>query len=307
MAAPFRRPWWMLSGHLETIASLFDRGRIDYHRRMVNTPDGDEILLDYLPGRQDMPLLALFHGLEGCSQSRVMRLLAAYFAAAGWTVAVPHFRSCGHMNLLPRAYHAADGAEVRWMLEYCRTKFERRQTFAAGVSLGGNALIQCLDGDADLVQAAAAISAPLNLTAAAHHLNRGITHYLYGRHFVKLLRAKVLAKSARYPFICDIKKLRRIRTIGQFDEIYTAPLHGFDDAEDYWRRGSVVAALRCMKTPLLCLNAKNDPLVPAQTLPSTGSPKVEFCRPRHGGHGGFWGSPPNWLGATVEDFFCRHG
>lgn len=304
----FRRPWWLFSGHMETIASLYERNQESFENRVIPTPEGDEILLSYVMGDEKMPLLTLFHGLEGCAQSHTIRLLASYFIAQGWTVAVPHFRSCGHMNRLPRAYHAADGAEVRWMLNWCRAAFVRPYTFAAGVSLGGNALIRCLDStdETESCCAAATVSAPLDLTAAAYHLNSGFPHLLYGRHFLKLLRAKVLVKAARYPSICDLKKLRRARTIGDFDELYTAPVHGFSSAQAYWRRASAYTALLRMKTPLLCINAQNDPMVPVASLPVKASSAVSFCRPRHGGHGAFFGKPANWLAATMGDFFNQY-
>ncbi|MGI9297298.1 MAG: YheT family hydrolase [Gammaproteobacteria bacterium] len=304
-ADSFRRPWWLCSAHAETVAALYDRGTLPYQNDVAKTPDGDEVLLSRLPGRPGKPLLVVFHGLEGCAQSRTVRAAAAFFAARHWTVAAPHFRSCGRMNILPRAYHAADGADVRWFMEYFRAENPGAPMFAAGVSLGGNALIRGLAGEnAPPVRAAATISAPLNLPAAARRLSRGVSHLIYGRHFVKLLRDKVRQKQKRYPAVADEKQLRAVRNIGDFDRVYTAPVHGFANAEEYWREGSAETALLQMKTPLLCINAQNDPLVPANSLPQTASDKVVFCRPKHGGHGAFFGAPRDWLGQTLYDFFA---
>ena len=302
-AAEFRRPWWMLSGHVETIAAMRDDDELPYQSEVIQTRDKDELLINWIVGKPDRPLLIIFHGLEGCAQSHTVRTIAKYFMERQWSVAAPHFRSCGHMNLLPRAYHAADGAETRWLMEYFCATFRRPRYFAAGVSLGGNAMIHGLDAATVPVEAAATISAPLDLTAAAHSFDGGLNHWLYGRHFVKLLRAKVQRKAARYPAICDAQKLRKVRTIGDFDRLYTAPVHGFADAEEYWRKGSTTAALLRMQTRLLCINAGNDPMVPAASLPHTASPQVSFCRPQHGGHGAFYGNPTDWLGQTVHNFF----
>ena len=301
--ARFRRDWRLFSGHLETIAALAEKDEITYENSVVNTPDQDEVLMCWIPGLPKKPVIVIFHGLEGCAQSHTVRAIAAYFAAQKWTVAAPHFRSCGHMNLLPRAYHAADSADIKWMIDFFASAFGRRDIYAAGVSLGGNALIKCLDGEQTPVRAAAAISAPLNLPAAAKRLSGGLSHLLYGRHFVKLLRKKIIQKSVRYPALCGKEKLRQIRTIGDFDRLYTAPAHGFAGAEEYWRAGSAEDALLRMKMPLLCINAQNDPFIPAKMLPQKASKNVVFCRPKHGGHGSFIGAPSNWLGETLHQFF----
>ena len=306
VAGEFRRSRWLCSAHAETIAAFYDRGTLPWQERVLHTPDNDEIVLSEIRGESGKPLLAVFHGLEGCAQSRAVRAAAGFFSARGWTVYVPHFRSCGRMNVLPRAYHAADGAHAIWFAEYLRAENPDAKIFAAGVSLGGNALIHGLAGGAPIV-AAAAISAPLNLTAAARRMSGGGAHWIYGRHFVKLLREKVRQKRARYPALPDNKTLRAIRTIADFDGVYTAPMHGFANAEEYWRKGSAEDALQKMRIPLLCINAKNDPLVPADSLPNAASDSVSFCRPKHGGHGAFFGSPNDWLGKTIYNFFESAG
>ena len=301
-AMRFRRRWWLVSRHAETMAALAEKSDLPYQNDVVKTTDSDEILLSWLKGQEDKPLLTLFHGLEGCSQSHTVRSVAKYFHSRGWTVAVPHFRSCGMMNHLPRAYHAADGAEVRWMIDYCNAAFGHSMSFAAGVSLGGNALIHGMAQGAQIT-AGAVISAPLNLPAAAEQLSEGMTHMIYGRHFVRLLRQKVRNKMRHYPALSDERTLNKIKTIRDFDREYTAPIHGFASENDYWQRGSTESALRGMKTPLICINALNDPLVPSKTLPDTGNNQVVFCRPKYGGHGAFIGTPTNWLGMTIGEFF----
>lgn len=316
--AEFRRFWWMPSAHLETVAAAFNKRPLaHYSREIVKTRENDEFALDYMNGCDEQPLVVIFHGLEGCSQSRGVRLMAAGFAAAGWTVAAPNFRTCGgHMNRLPRAYHAADAAEIAWMLNYCRGKFPRAATFAVGVSLGGTALLHHLakTPDAPLV-AAAGLSVPFDLATCVRRLDGGLRRRLYAQHFLKTLRAKVLHKSRHYPSICDIRKLKKATTIGEFDELYTARAHGFASAAAYWHEASVQEdELEKIVTPLLCINALNDPLIPADSLPysmhtskNPPSSSAVFCRPKHGGHGGFFGEPENWLYDTVYKFFMKDG
>ena len=302
VARRFRRRWWMVSRHAETLAALAEKTQLPYQNDVVKTTDGDDILLSWLEGDKNKPLLTLFHGLEGCAQSHTVRTIAKYFHSLKWTVAVPHFRSCGRMNRLPRAYHAADGNEVEWMLKYCNAAFPHTLSFAAGVSLGGNALIHGIRKDANL-SAAAVVSAPLNLPDAAKQLSSGITHAIYGKYFVRLLTQKIRDKMKHYPALLNEKTINKIHTIRDFDAAYTAPIHGFKNENDYWMKGSAVNALKNINIPLICINALNDPLVPKNTLPDTANKNVVFCRPKYGGHGAFIGSPKNWLGITIGEFF----
>ena len=277
--------------------------RVSLENHVVSTYDGDRVLMEWKVGAPDKPLVVIFHGLEGCSRTRAVALVAGYFAAQKWTVAVPHFRTCGTMNLFPRAYHAADGKDPNWMMQYLCAQFEKSFCYAVGVSLGGNALIHALDSEQAPVRAAVAVSAPLDLPATAARINQGITHLLYGRYFIKKLRRKIATKCEKFPALCTPQKLRRIRTIGDFDNAYTAPVHGFGSAAEYWQKGAVVGALQRMQTPLLCINSNNDPIVPIKSLPQTASDFVRFIRPQHGGHGGFFGNPAQLAGQYYSPIF----
>lgn len=309
--AEFCRPPWLPFAHAETIAAALGKHpRVDYERDIIKTRDQDEIVLDCVQGDAQEPLVVMFHGLEGCSQSRTLRVLARGFIDNRWSVAVPHFRSCGgHINRLPRAYHAADAVDVEWMIAYCRALIPHRRVFAVGVSLGGSALIHhLLGGDyRSAAGAAAVISTPFDLPVCVAKMDGDfLNRFFYARHFLKSLRPKIRQKARRYPDICNMKKLKAARTIGEFDEIYTAPVHGFKNAAAYWQHASTRDRLEEISTPLLCINALNDPLIPAHSLPVVKNPLVQCCRPRHGGHGGFIGNPKNWLFDTVHQFFQRH-
>lgn len=320
----YRAPWWLPGGHLQTIFPLACKPPLPaYRRERWDTPDGDFIELDWLdtplaaagPARPLLvPLVVLFHGLEGSSRSHYARALAGAAQARGWRAVVPHFRGCGGTpNRLARAYHSGDSDEIDWILRRLRLLAGPAPLYAAGVSLGGNALLKWLGerGSAagELVDGAAAICAPLDLTISGHALGRGFNR-VYTRHFLATLRAKALAKSDRHPGRFDAGRIARARSLAEFDDAYTAPAHGFAGVEDYWRRASARPWLGGIAMPTLVLNAANDPFVPAaawpdpQALPSA----VRFECPQQGGHVGFlagrWPGSQDWLAARVLAHFA---
>lgn len=291
-------------GHLQTIAAvLFPPPPVSFQRERWDTPDGDFIDVDFAGSAQAQRLAVLFHGLEGCSNSHYARLLARELPAAGWRVAIPHWRGCsGEPNRKPRAYHSGDTAEVDWILRKFSTPVD-----AIGISLGGNALLKWLGergaAAAPLVRRAATVSAPLDLAAAGHALDRGINRLLYTRMFLSTLKPKSLAQLQRFPALFDQTRLRRARTFREFDDIYTAPLHGFRDVDHYWSSSSSGPWLDRIRVPTLVINARNDPFLPEQALEAAsakaaGSVLLEF--PRTGGHVGFRGE---WLCRRLIEFF----
>ncbi|RKP58988.1 YheT family hydrolase [Pararobbsia silviterrae] len=258
------------------------------------------------------PLLVLFHGLEGSSSSHYALTTMASARAHGWRGVVPHFRSCsGSMNLAPRFYHSGDSAEIDWILRRLRERHTGK-LFVAGVSLGGNALLRWLGERgreaARIVDAAAAISAPVDIPAGGHALSGGI-NLIYARSFLKTMKVKSLAKHAQFPGLFDVEAMLRARTLHAFDDIVTGPLHGFRNADDYWNRASSIHVLGEIEVPTLVLNARNDPFLPARALPTRVhvSPRVELEQPDTGGHVGFMtGAFPgriDWLGARLLHFF----
>jgi hypothetical protein len=245
----------------------------------------------------------LFHGLEGCSDSHYARLLARALPAAGWRIAIPHWRGCsGEPNRLPRAYHSGDSAEVDWIVRRFSPPID-----ALGVSLGGNALLKWLgekSHDARTwVHRAAAISAPLDLSAAGRALDLGLNRLLYTRMFLGTLKPKSLAKLEVFPGIFDAARLRASRTFREFDDVFTAPLHGFRDVDHYWTDSSSGPWLEHIAVPTLVLNARNDPFLPEQDLVAAAqkaAPSVLLEFPSRGGHVGF---PGAWLAQRLIDFF----
>jgi len=296
----FRAPRWLPGGHLQTIwPALFSR-RFDsappvFRRERWPTPDRDFVDVDWLGDDRAAPLLVLFHGLEGSSASHYAQAFAAEAAQRGWRFAVPHFRGCsGEINLAPRAYHSGDHEEIAWMLERFRAA-HAGPLLAVGVSLGGNALLRYAEeaGEtaASTLRAVAAISAPLDLAAGAQAIGRGFGRQVYTRMFMRTMTRKALVKLTQHPGLFDLARLRAARDLRDFDDVFTAPLHGFRDADDYYARASAKPHLAAIRVPALVVNARNDPFLPAPALPRPheAGPRVTLWQPRHGGHVGFPG------------------
>lgn len=303
-------PWWLPGAHLQTIWPLARKGAaFRYYRERRDTPDGDFIDLDWTSAPPaaagNTPLVVLFHGLEGSSQSHYARALMRAVSAAGWLGVVPHFRGCsGEPNRLARAYHSGDSDEIDWILHDLHQRFAHRPLFAAGVSLGGNALLKWLGerglAAAERLDGAAAICPPLDLALSGHALAKGFNR-LYTRHFLATLKHKALSKAARHPGLCDPQRVSAARSLYEFDDAFTGPVHGFDGASDYWQRASSKPWLRHIRVPTLLLCAANDPFVPGAALPTAGDlpDSVRFECTAGGGHVGFltapWPGRLDWL------------
>jgi predicted alpha/beta-fold hydrolase len=315
---PYHAPKWLPGGHAQTIYPLLIKPRpLPYRRERWETPDRDFIDLDWNndagSAGDEGPLLVLFHGLEGNSNSHYALALMHRLTAAGWRGVVVHFRGCsGEPNRLPRAYHSGDSEEINWILQRLKHDHPQRPLYAAGISLGGNVLLKWL-GEREscatrLLNGAAAVSAPLDLCACGHHLGRGFNR-VYSRHFLSTLKPTAAAMLERFPGLFDARRLRAAATVYEFDDVVTGPLHGFAGADDYWRRASSKPWLAAIALPTLVLNAQNDPFMPAQVLPRADqvSARVRLEFPREGGHVGFVsGSLPgnlDWLPQRLLHFF----
>ena len=314
-------PRWLPGGNLQTIwPALYARRTAGplptYRRERWDTPDGDFIDVDFVdaPTPDIVPLLVLFHGLEGSSRSHYAEAFAAFAAARGWAFAVPHFRGCsGELNRGPRAYHSGDYEEIGWILARMKALREREATgagaaiLAAGVSLGGNALMRWAEeageSAARTVRAVASVSSPLDLAAGGEAIGRGFNRLVYTRLFLSTMKPKALAKLMQHPGLFDREALIAARDLYSFDNVFTAPLHGFRDTDDYWRRGSAKPHLHAIRIPALAVNALNDPFVPAASLPRPGEvgTHVTLWQPAHGGHVGFpRGRPPGHVRGMPE-------
>ncbi|MFK3740373.1 YheT family hydrolase [Massilia sp. TN1-12] len=308
----YRAPWWLPGGHLQTIypATCIAKPPVAFRRERWDTPCGQDFIdVDHVDGETGSPCVLLFHGLEGSSDSHYARSLMAAVKARGWHGVIPHFRGCsGEANLAPRFYHSGDAEELDWIIRRLRPRHPG-PFYAAGVSLGGNVLLRWLGEQrhgAAIVDAAVAVSAPLDLAAGGAALSTGFNR-LYTRMFLETLKPKALAKLERYPGLFDRERLMAARDLYSFDNVVTAPLHGYRDTDDYWHRASARHVLPDITVPTLVLNARNDPFLPGHHLPTAASRAVTLEYPEQGGHVGFSTGPfpgrLDWLATRILHFF----
>jgi hypothetical protein len=315
LTLPFKPAWWLPNPHLQTIygSQLAPAPRVAMRRERWDSPDGDFVDLDFVDGTAGSPWLHVFHGLEGSSDSPYARKLMAAAKRRGWRGSVLNFRGrSGEPNRLARAYHSGDSAEVDWVLRRVRGIAGDAPLYAAGVSLGGNALGKWLGERGEeataIVARAAVVSAPLDLNASAAALERGVAIH-YARHFLVTLKKNSIAKLERFPGLFDRERVLRSRSLRDFDDAFTAPVHGFAGATDYYTRSSAKQFLPLVRVPTLLVNARDDPFLPEAALPTERevSPAVKLEFPRKGGHVGFVSGPfpgnIDWLPRRVLHYF----
>ena len=315
--AAFHSPRWLPGGNLQTIWAARLARKLQgpapvFRRERWDSPDGDFIDVDFAfegpdeAGRR-RPLLVLFHGLEGSSTGHYSLAMADEACRRGWSYAVPHFRGCsGELNRGPRAYHSGDYEEIGWILARLRAREPWPLVGVVGISLGGNALM-CWAAEAGeaagtVARAVVSVCSPLDLAAAGEAIDRGFNRQVYARMFLATMKPKALAKLAQHPGLFDAERLRAARTLREFDDVFTGPLHGFAGTDDYWARAAAKPRLHRIRIPALALNSRNDPFIPAYSLPRTGEVgRVELWQPAHGGHVGFaHGAPPGHLRALPQ-------
>ena len=299
----YRAPAWLPGGHAQTIwSALYARRRkakpLPLVRERWSTPDGDFVDVDFQhASRPSRPLMVLFHGLEGSSQSHYAQAFADWAAVQDVRLALPHFRGCsGELNHAPRAYHSGDHQEIDWLLARLRQQHRvdgGQYLMAAGVSLGGNALMRwAAEHGAAAEQSAnaiASICSPLDLIQSGRAIGEGFNRQVYTRMFLRSMKPKALAKLAQHPGLFDRNALLAARDLYEFDNVFTAPVHGFKSTDDYWARASAKPMMRDIRMPALALNARNDPFIPAGSLPKASdvASSVTLWQPEQGGHVGF--------------------
>ena len=315
----FPAPWWLPGPHLQTVWGRITRraAALAMRREILETPDGDELVLDHVDG-PDASLLnngapvrvVLLHGLEGSSFSPYVQGFLSLIAARGWNATVLNFRSCARdlsdrarmlPNRRPRLYHSGETTDFDFVSGVLAAREPQTRLAAIGVSLGGNALLKWLgehSGQTRLA-AAASVSVPYDLAAGSRHLERGLGPF-YVENFLTTLRRKALDTARRFPEAAERIEQRRVqcsRTFWDFDDAATAPLHGFAGAADYYARSSSLGFVGRITTPTLCLSAEDDPFLPAAVLArmrEAASPAVEPVFTGSGGHMGFVAGPAPW-------------
>lgn len=302
----FEPAWWLRNAHAQTIWGKVAR-RPGKHRTRIEcmtTLDGDTLELHHLdPIESDGPRVLLLHGLEGSPRSHYIAGVFGEARRRGWGATLLMFRGCGSVaNVARRFYHSGETSDVAFVFETLSRRSPSTQWFLAAVSLGGNVLLKWLGELGELrspgITAAAAVSAPFDLEAGARYISHGFAR-VYDRNFLRSLRRKAIAKLERYPDLFDRDALQRAKTIFDFDDVVTAPVHGFVDAVDYYSRSSSIDFLARIRVPTLLLSAIDDPFLPSEVLTrvkrvSERNPALTLEFTAQGGHVGFVGGKVPW-------------
>lgn len=296
----FRPAWWASGPHAQTLAGKFLRPRLtlELERERWETPDGDFLDLDVAPDPLHDgggPLVLVLHGLEGSSRRRYALVAYRELARRGIRAVGLNFRSCsGEPNRLPRAYHSGETGDLAFVLARLAARFPDRPLGALGFSLGGNVLLKFLGQEGtrggEWLQAAVAISVPYDLSEGATCLESSAMGRLYSRYFLRSLRAKTRLKAGLLAGRVSVDTVVAARTIREFDDLATAPLHGFQDAAHYYRQSSSAQYVDAVRVPTLLLHALDDPFLPARAVPFRaiqGNPALLPGFVRRGGHVGF--------------------
>ena len=290
--------WWLPGPHARTIWGRFFRRTPPMRTRTErwDTEDGDFVDLVRLDAPAGRPHVVVLHGLEGTAQSHYARGMFLEAARRGWAADLLLFRGCGgELNRAPRFYHSGETSDID---SVARRLFEADPDVPflfAGVSLGGNVLLKWLgeidDATSRRIFAAAAVSVPFDLARASRHIDQGFSR-VYQRHFLQSLRRKALAKLKRYPGLAPRERIEAARTLYDFDDVVTAPVHGFASADDYYFRSSSIRFLSRINVSTLLLSARDDPFLPSEVLEQVKEVaaqnrniEVEFLA--KGGHVGF--------------------
>lgn len=317
---PFKPALGLRNAHLQTLLPRFMRRSPLFEpiTQRLDTPDGDFLDLAWTAQpdscHQNQPVMILFHGLEGSFHSPYANGLLHAAAQQGWLGVMMHFRGCsGEINRLPRSYHSGETDDARFFLRWLRQQLPTQPFMAVGVSLGGNMLVNYLaesQEQSDLL-AAQVISPPLDLAACSTRIQQGFSK-IYQLYLLSSMKRTLDHKINTQPEAMPLgqEQARNIRTLWQFDEQVTAPLHGFDGANDYYRRCSGLARLTEITTPLRVIHAKDDPFMTGAVIPSHPlPPHIHYDLVDNGGHVGFvsgsWHKPALWLETTVPEWFSQ--
>jgi predicted alpha/beta-fold hydrolase len=289
---PYSPPLFLFSPHLETIYPAILRKVIlqPFVRERISTPDNDFLDLDWLQQGSDK-LVIISHGLEGNSQRAYIRGMAKVFFTDGYDVLAWNYRGCSEeLNRQLRFYHSGATDDLNVVVDHAIDNKKYRAIFLVGFSLGGNITLKFL-GEKEPrmeIKKAVAISVPMDLQTSCEKISRP-SNWIYSYRFLKSLKAKVIKKAALLPEL-DISKIDRIKTLMQFDDRYTAPLHGFESAVDYYTRCSSLHFLNDIERPTLIINTLNDPFLSKECFPSgelKDHPYVTLEILLRGGHVGF--------------------
>ena len=304
----FRSPSWCYNAHVHTIACSFLGGvPAPYQERVeIPTPDDDFLELDVISQKNDKPVIALFHGLEGSSERYYMTELAQDLKEEGYSVVAMNFRSCGsRMNRQPRFYHSGETKDYATLFSWIEQKFPGKKIGAVGFSLGANALLKSLGEEmgSHPADAAVAVSVPYDLRLGSINISQGFNR-VYDYRFLRTLRRKLDEKRREYP------ELPRFdgSTLYEFDDQVTSIIHGFEGAEDYYARCSSRKFITDIRKPTLMIHSDEDPLCPINGMPVDkirDNPVLDYVITDEGGHVGFRSEPRGWLNYVIFEYMQK--
>jgi len=314
----FKAAWYLANPHLQTIWPFVFRTRLypPYKMERLELPDGDFIdLLWTASSSNNQPIVVLLHGLEGSYRSHYIAGLLRSLHDGGFRCVVMHFRGCsGEPNRLNRAYHSGETGDLAYLVDTLKKREPHTPIFAAGISVGGNVLLKWLGetGPDNPLTAAAAVSVPFQLNLAVARMEQGFGR-VYQSYLLRSLLRNTTRKFANRCAPFDLKRLTKIKTLREFDELVTAPLHGFHSASHYYEVCSSRRYLRGIERPTLIIHAKDDPFMTPQVIPEahelSNTTVLELSA--RGGHVGFIASnrlikPAYTLDANIKNFFRKH-
>lgn len=308
-----RPPFYLFNGHLETvIPSMFRKVEGSYERERMELVDGDFLDLDWIrSGRKK--LVVISHGLEGNSERHYSKGMAQYFYQRGWDALAWNCRGCsGEMNRLPRFYHHGATEDIAAVIEHAISK-DYEHIALVGFSMGGSMSLKYLgerkNSVSQVIKSAVVFSVPCHLGASANELDKPNKKFYLNR-FLKKLEKKIRAKAIKFPDVISDEGFEQIKTFRAFDNRYTAPLHGFDNADDFYARASSGPHIPNIQLPTLIVNALNDPFLPEACFPygvAKDHHYVYLETPPYGGHVGFSLSTQetNWMEVRAFEFISN--
>ncbi len=295
------------------------RGLVGLRLDRIPAGDGDDLTLASAESPSTGPVLLLLHGLEGGLRSHYVGGIWDVARRKGWQPRILLFRTCdGRMNRARRTYHSGETTDLDLVIRHLIREDPTRPIGLAGISLGGNVMLKWLGEQGEdvpaQVRAAISVSTPYDLARSSRAIGSGFAR-LYQWNFLRSLRRKARSKITEHPDVCSVERLEAITTMWEFDDRFTAPLHGFSDAADYYAKSSSIRFIEGIRRPTLLMSARDDPfhsdevLRDVERISATNSClSVEFHR--RGGHVGFVGGTPwhpsYYVEARVGSFLAGH-
>ncbi|MBV6645503.1 MAG: alpha/beta hydrolase [Cyclobacteriaceae bacterium] len=307
----YRRPWYLFNGHLESIVPYWTYKiyEVEYERERLELDDGDFLDLDWVRTSSDQ-LIVISHAFEGNTRDYFVERAAKYFSVRGYDILMWHYRSCSReLNRLPRFYHIGDTEDLHLVVNHGLDSGAYKSVFLLGYSLGGATTLNYLGSKlvSSEIKAGAVFSVPLDLEETSAILEAGFSK-VYANSFLKKWKRKIARKAEQYPDLFDLTMLKKCTTLDQLHGQYTIALHGFDSMQEYFDQNSSLSFLKRINTPLLLVNAKNDPLLGPASFPNITSSWVQTKYPDYGGHLGFsiHKYPHSWMELETEHFFDQY-